>query len=51
MTWVWVCMQALQTNQEKYPNPDRLPIDLILELGQICVEENACEFMDKFSCM
>ena len=33
-----------------YPNPDGLPLQFVMELGQICVEENACEFLDRFFC-
>ena len=31
-----------------YPNPDGLPVELIMDLAQICVDENTCEFLDQF---
>ena len=43
-------LKAVKDNLEMYPNPDGLPIDFILELGAICVEENSCEFKEKFYC-
>ena len=33
-----------------FPNPEGLPTELIMELAQICVEENTCEFLGHFYC-
>ena len=33
-----------------HPNPDGLPTELIMELAQICVDENTCEFLGHFYC-
>jgi hypothetical protein len=43
-------LAALKKWLQKYPNPDGLPLQFIMELGQICVEENACEFLGRFFC-
>ena len=33
-----------------FPNPDGFPLQLIMDLAQICVDENTCEFLDQFVC-
>ena len=43
-------MEAVENNLERYPNPDGLPKEFIIELGTICVEENSCEFKERFYC-
>ena len=43
-------LAAVKKWLQKYPNPDGLPLQFIMELGQICVEENACEFLGRFFC-
>ena len=30
--------------------PDGLPVTFGMELGQMCVEKNACKFLDRFLC-
>ena len=39
---------AVERLLEKYPNPDGLPKELILEALKICLEENVCEFCGEF---
>jgi hypothetical protein len=41
-------LAALRKWLQLYPNPDGLPLQFIMELGEICVEENACEFLGRF---
>ena len=39
---------AVRKLLEKYPNPDKLPIDLIIDALEICLEENFCEFCGEY---
>ena len=41
-------LAAVKKWLQRFPNPDGLPLQFIMDLGQICVEENACEFFDRF---
>ena len=43
-------LDAIKKILRLYPNPDGLPVELIMELAQICVDENTCEFLDQFLC-
>ena len=43
-------LEAVKKWLRLYPNPDGLPLQLIMDLDLICVEENASEFMDGFFC-
>ena len=43
-------LAAVKKWLQMYPNPDGLPLQFIMELGEICVEENACEFLGRFFC-
>ena len=41
-------LRALEEELGRHPNPEGIPTDLILELAKICLEENSCEFLDRF---
>ena len=43
-----MALDALSDWLQDHPNPDGLPTELILDLGKICCEENACEFLGRF---
>ena len=43
-------LAAVKKWLQRFPNPDGLPLQFIMDLGQICVEENTCEFFDRFFC-
>ena len=43
-------LAAVKEWLQLFPNPDDLPLQLVMELGQLCVEENACEFLERFFC-
>ena len=43
-------LAAIKKWLQRFPNPDGLPLQFIMDLGQICVEENACEVLDGFFC-
>ena len=38
---------AVERLLERFPNPDGLPSDLIIEALKICLEQNVCEFCGK----
>ena len=41
-------VDALSELLDKFPNPDGLPKELIMEALKICLEENVCEFCGRF---
>ena len=41
-------VRALEESLRIHPNPEGLPTNLLLELTKICLEENCCEFLDRF---
>ena len=41
-------VSALEERLGRHPNPEGLPTNLILELTKICLEENSCEFLERF---
>jgi hypothetical protein len=43
-------LEALRERLELHPNPEGLPAALLLELAQICLQENSCEFLGRFFC-
>ena len=45
-----MCLSAVRKWLGIYRNPDELPTDLIMDVAQICVDNNACEFLDQFFC-
>ena len=43
---VWI--PAVRRMLERYPNPEFVPTDLIIEALEICLEENFCEFCNDY---